>query len=104
MQQIETENELVKKWEQEQIEMKKRLKLYDTEPWEINKNLYGKNSESNENESLRFVAGFDISFIKNTNKACSGLFVFDLSSNMSIVYYDLDKEPVVINQPYVIYN
>ena len=47
MQQIETENELVKKWEQEQIEMKKRLKLYDTEPWEINKNLYGKNSESN---------------------------------------------------------
>jgi deoxyinosine 3'endonuclease (endonuclease V) len=93
--------ELIKEWEAEQIELKKRLQLYDTEPWEINKSLYEKNNKLNNNEYLRYVAGFDISFIKDTQKACSGLFVFDLNDNMNIVYCDLDNEPVEISQPYV---
>jgi deoxyinosine 3'endonuclease (endonuclease V) len=96
------EQDLIKKWEEEQIELKKSLKLYDTEIWETNKAIYKGNFKENGNEYLRYIAGFDISFIKGTNKACSGLFVFDLFNNMNIVYYELDNELVEIIQPYVI--
>ena len=99
-------DELVEKWTQEQTEMRKRLELHDTEPWEINRKVYDASLDANEgqsfsNESLRYVAGLDISFVKDENTACSGLYVFDISQNMKLVYEDLDKELIIMDQPYV---
>ena len=54
------------------------------------------------NSHLRYVAGMDISFVKNETLACSGLFVFDLSDSMRLVYEDLDDEKLInMEQPYV---
>ena len=91
------EPEIVNKWRIEQAELKKKLILDDTEQWQINRFLYNE-KEVNLN-GLRFIAGLDISFVKNENKACAGLFVFDLSNNLDLIYRDLDL--IEMNQPYV---
>jgi hypothetical protein len=107
--------EIIEKWTQEQIELRKNLKLYDTEPWQIKRKIYSKNDPENDNDNaqiemsnftnthLRYVAGMDISFVKNDTLACSGLFVFDLSDGMKLVYEDLDHDDKLIHmdQPYV---
>ena len=106
--------EIVDKWTQEQLKLRKDLKLYDTEPWQINKQIYTRpsdddvvdNAQNNQltftNTHLRYVAGMDISFVKNDTLACSGLFVFDLSGQMKLVYEDLDNDELInMDQPYV---
>lgn len=80
------EPEIVKKWTNEQLDAQKGLKFYDTEPWQINRSLYSQDKLTTINEHLRYVAGMDISFAKDDNLACSGLFVFDITDNMKIVY------------------
>lgn len=85
------EIELVNKWKKEQSESQKRLQLFDTEPWQINRSIYAHDvgdvlNEKYQNEHLRYVAGMDISFVKDADLACSGLFVFDLSDKMKLVY------------------
>lgn len=84
------EEELVKKWTLEQIESRKKLILEDTEPWEINRSVYEGDPcsvlDHYQNDRLRYVAGMDISFVKGDDRACSGLFVFDLADNFNIVY------------------
>lgn len=137
---------ILDEWKKEQENLKSKLKLYDTEPWQFNKAIYVKedyprslklcdfksednsqqsmnsqqsvnnqssNQQSNsqqsdndnnynyDNNSLRFVGGFDISFVKDKNTACSGLFIFDLSDEMKIVYQDLDQTLVEMSQPYI---
>lgn len=84
------EEELVKKWTLEQIESRKKLVLEDTEPWQINRSVYKGDPSSvldhYQNDRLRYVAGMDISFVKGDDRACSGLFVFDIADNFNIVY------------------
>jgi endonuclease V len=99
----------VEKWTREQLELRKNLKLYDTEPWQINRDIFTTNKDTNDekplaysNTHLRYVAGMDISFVKNDTLACSGLFVFDLSDEMKLVYKDLDNDELInMDQPYV---
>ena len=101
------DQEIVQKWTNEQIEFRKRLQLVDTEPWQINKQIYSTHVEDStepaySNTNLRYVAGMDISFVKNDTHACSGLFVFDLSDKMRLVYEDLDDDELIhMDQPYV---
>lgn len=90
------DTELVTKWRNEQNEYKKQLILNDTEPWQLKRIIY---SNENRTNSLRYVAGLDISFVKDENTACAGLFVFDLSNDMKLVYHDIDL--VQMDQPYV---
>lgn len=86
------EQELIKKWTSEQLEARTRLKLFDTEPWQINRSVCKGDtiSMTYQNEHLRYVAGMDISFVKDDDLACSGLFVFDVADNMKIVYQGTD--------------
>ena len=105
----EVDPEIIKKWKREQEMFKLKLKLYDTEPWQLNKSIYTPSSISQTEQSintynsehLRYVAGFDISFVKDHNTACSGLFVFDLSDNMKLVYQDIDQNLIEMEQPYI---
>lgn len=92
---------LIDKWQKEQIENRQKLKLNDTEPWQINKKIASKLEENSDfkNEHLRFVAGMDISFVKDKDTACVGLFVFDIADNFKCVYNDL--KVVTMDQPYV---
>ena len=96
-------DEIVEKWTREQMDLKKRLQLFDKEPWQINRQIYAPNKKDIEPpKSLRYVAGMDISFVKNDTLACSGLFVFDLTNNMELVYLDLDNDELInMDQPYV---
>ncbi|CAF0901542.1 unnamed protein product [Brachionus calyciflorus] len=93
--------EIIRKWTQEQLENREKLKLYDTEPWQINRQVFDDLNEypNYQNEKLRYVAGLDISFVKDEDTACSGLFVFDLKDNFKCVYKDL--ELIKMDQPYV---
>ena len=98
--------QLLASWQQEQSELKKKQILVDTEPWQLNRNVFGdcnvvSDTLTYNNESLRYVAGLDISFVKEQATACSGLFVFDLSDNMKLVYQDLDHELIQMDQPYI---
>lgn len=90
------DKEIVTKWQNEQNEFKKKLILTDTEPWQLSRLIY---SDTNKTNSLRYVAGLDISFVKGNNTACAGLFVFDISAKMKLVYKDLSL--VEMDQPYV---
>ena len=98
--------EYLKKWTKEQVELNKHLILKDTLPWQINLSIYSENynhtrESINRDDHLRYVAGFDISFVKDANTACAGLFVFDLSDNMKLVYQDFDKDLIKMVLPYV---
>jgi hypothetical protein len=88
--------DVVFKWRQDQEDYKKKLILNDTEQWQFNRSVY---SEANKTDSLRYVAGLDISFVKGTNTACAGLFVFELSERMNLVYKDISI--VQMDLPYV---
>jgi len=96
-------DEILAKWQQEQSNLKKNLIMYDTEAWQVNRRLYSPNDtfSPSSNESLRYVAGLDISFVKDRNTACSGLFVFDIANNMQLVYKDLDEDLIEMDQPYI---
>jgi len=96
--------ECIKKWTNEQMELRKNLKLFDTLEWQINKKLFDAETSNllvERDKYLRYVGGMDISFVKNGDLACSGLFVFDLYDNMKLIYEDLDTEPILMKQPYV---
>ena len=98
------DEDLVTRWSNEQVEMKKRLILYDTLPWQLNRSVFSKDHSDSclgRDEFLRYVAGLDISFVKDENTACSGLFVFDLADDMKLVYQDLDKDLIQMTLPYV---
>jgi hypothetical protein len=100
-------SDLASKWKSEQIELKNKLILSDTDPWQFNQSVYNNNNNNNNNnhddcihnETLRYIAGLDISFVKNETTACSGLFVFDITDNMNLVYQDI--EIVEMDQPYI---
>jgi deoxyinosine 3'endonuclease (endonuclease V) len=95
--------ELIAKWRSEQIELKKRLITHDTEPWQINRSVFSSSSllttEFASNQSIRYVAGLDISFVKSKDTACTGLFVFDITNNMELVYKDMSI--IEMDQPYI---
>lgn len=97
--------EYVKKWTNEQLELREKLKLYDTEPWQINRKVFDPQIDVDtltyQNEKFRYVAGLDISFVKYDNTACSGLFVFDIVNHMKLVYKDIDTELIKMEIPYV---
>ena len=92
--------EIVHTWRAQQRELSKRLVLHDTEPWQLNRRVYDPGTEFDRNESLRYVAGLDISF-SDDGRGCSGLYVFDLSDRMKLVYQDADEQLVEMAQPYV---
>ncbi len=95
------DQELLTKWQKEQSSFKKNLIINDTEPWQINRKLYSQGDAYCGNVSLRYVAGLDISFVKDKNTACSGLFVYDISNNMELVYKDLDEGLIEMDLPYI---
>jgi deoxyinosine 3'endonuclease (endonuclease V) len=100
------DKEIVDKWTKEQVDLQEKLQLQDTEPWQLSRQVYSSDTtdpeeySNNPNKFLRYVAGMDISFVKNDKLACSGLFVFDLSEEMRLVYQDLDTELITMDQPY----
>jgi deoxyribonuclease V len=99
------DSEILEKWTNEQLDLRKKLQLHDTEPWQLSKLIYSDTTDqqeysSNPSKFLRYVAGMDISFVKDDKLACSGLFVFDLSDDMRLVYQDLDTELITMDQPY----
>lgn len=87
-------------WTREQLEMRNKLILADIEPWQQTRQVYRQGEEFNRHEHLRYIAGMDISFVKDDKLACSGLFVFDVSDEFKMVYQDLDTEPIIMDQPY----
>lgn len=93
--------ELVTKWKSEQTDLKKRLITSDTEPWQINRSVFSSSSTDNSStkQSLRYIAGLDISFIKDKDTACTGLFVFDIANHMELVYKDMAI--IEMDQPYI---
>lgn len=94
------DEEIVARWKSEQTDLKKRLINSDTEPWQINRSVYStKRDNSVPNQSIRYVAGLDISFIKDRDTACTGLFVFDITNDMELVYKDMTI--VEMDQPYI---
>ncbi|RNA18006.1 endonuclease V [Brachionus plicatilis] len=92
---------LIENWRKEQNENREKLKHYDTEPWQKHHRMATELRESDisNNNELRYVAGLDISFVKDKDTACVGIFVFDLADNFKCVYKDL--KIVTMNQPYV---
>ena len=94
--------DIVHSWRTQQRELRQKLILQDTEPWQLSRRVYNPATDSNadRNESLRYVAGVDISF-SDDGRGCSGLFVFNLSDNMKLVYEDADQELIEMTQPYV---
>lgn len=76
------EPEILQKWSKEQFELKKKLIKEDDE---ILKNI-------------KYIAGVDISFQKNTNKGISALVILDYQT-LKIVYEDYKL--VTIDEPYV---
>jgi len=90
-------DEILEKWKNEQIKLKEKLIISDTEQWQSKKLIYSADSE----DGLRYVAGLDISFVKDANTACSGLFIFDIYDNMKIVYEDVDEYLIEMKEPYI---
>lgn len=88
-------------WRKEQKENREKLNLFDTEPWQMNRKIESEliDYSNFQNDKLRYVAGLDISFVKNEKTACAGLFIFDLADDFKCVYQDI--EIVTMNQPYV---
>ena len=54
------DTELVERWTKEQLEYRQQLKLFDTEPWQINRQLYDAGSDV---ENPSFSSGKWCSFI-----------------------------------------
>eukprot|EP00050_Salpingoeca_kvevrii_P022684 m.130609 g.130609 ORF g.130609 m.130609 type:complete len:204 (-) comp9790_c0_seq2:403-1014(-) len=81
----EAEHPMQAVWEAQQSELKARLAKYDDHEWTL--------------DTLRYVGGVDISFIKgNDVDACAGLVVLELPS-MNVVYEDF--EMVQLDAPYI---
>jgi endonuclease V len=100
------ENEILKRWSEEQNLLKQKNILVDTEEWEnelANVDLSfseKQNIFSKLNLKLRFVAGVDISFVKDSSTlACSGLIILDLYHNCKVIYEDI--EMIELTEPYI---
>lgn len=100
------ENETLKRWSEEQNLLKQKNILVDTEEWErelagVDINSADKqNIFSNLNLKLRYVAGVDISFVKDSSTmACAGLVILDLYHNCQVIYEDI--EIVELTEPYI---
>ena len=103
------DKETRKKWEKEQLELKKKLIQTDQHNWTIKddkKNkTEGNNSinvinEEDKKEKLRYIGGVDISFdIYDKNVGISGLVVCDVEQDFKIVYEDYKL--VKITEPYI---
>jgi endonuclease V len=96
------DKELTQKWTIDQITNHKKLILTDTEPWQLNRRVASSNEkleQQKNEETLRYVAGLDISFVKDSDSACVALIVFDLADSLNIVYKDLSL--VEMTLPYV---
>ena len=112
MENSDCDEELVAKWRNEQRELSKRLIIEDTEPWQLARSVYDPSAHGDfdraANQHLRYVAGLDISFVKDSNRACSGLFIFEVTSTanaddeMPLVYSDLDDDELIeMQHPYI---
>ncbi|XP_030638712.1 endonuclease V-like [Chanos chanos] len=81
--------DVVKQWEREQAELKKRLVEEDTEDWQKSPDFAG----------LERVGGVDLSFIKGDDvNACAQLVVLSFP-DMKLLYKD--SQMVTLNAPYV---
>ncbi|XP_023210630.1 endonuclease V-like [Centruroides sculpturatus] len=89
---------LLHDWNKEQIELKKKIILSDSEEWQKSKDAI----ESEENctkATLQYVAGVDISYRKDhEQEACTACVVCSLP-DLEVVYEDL--EIVNVTTPYV---
>jgi len=86
--------EIVNKWGKEQTELKSKLITEDTEEWQ--KAL---NQENNELDSLKYVGGVDISFVKDDPvNACAALIILSYP-DLKVVYEDLQM--IKLTAPYV---
>ena len=90
------DDETKQKWMKEQEELRKKLILYDLHNWTFNLNeIY--NHKSTEN-TLKYIAGCDLSFCKNyPKKAVSALIVLDLDMNIVYEKYKI----VTLTEPYI---
>ena len=101
--------EYKQKWTREQEDMRSRLILEDTIPWQLNQSVYNKYDyttnrqyqKKNPDQYFRYIGACDISFVKDEDTACSGLFVFDISDKMKLVYQDIDQDLIKMTLPYV---
>ena len=84
------DKETRKKWEKEQIELKKQLIQTDQHNWTINNEKKSKSNntinvinEDNKKEKLRYIGGVDISFDKyDKDVGISGLVVCDIEKDL----------------------
>ena len=101
------DKETRKKWEKEQIELKKQLIQTDQHNWTINNEKKSKSNntinvinEDNKKEKLRYIGGVDISFDKyDKDVGISGLVVCDVEQDFKIVYEDYKL--IKIKEPYI---
>ncbi|KAI9556912.1 hypothetical protein GHT06_016706 [Daphnia sinensis] len=83
----ELEQPIVASWSQQQLEMKSKLVVTNTERWQ-------------EERKLTYVGGFDISFCKSDpSVACCTLVVCDVSQQLKVVYED--SQQVKLTTPYI---
>ncbi|XP_064645988.1 endonuclease V-like [Lineus longissimus] len=81
------------KWEKEQLELKKKLILENTEEWQQ------KVEDDDETSGLQYIGGVDISFVKgDTRNACAALVVCKFPS-LEVVYEDCTM--VELTAPYI---
>lgn len=114
------DKETRKKWEKEQLKLKKQLIQKDEHSWSIKADKDDKknqlkstknennsnnsnniiNTEENKKEKLRYIGGVDISFDKyDKNIGISGLVVCDVEKYFEIVYEDYKL--IKIEEPYI---
>lgn len=91
----------VEKWKEEQRRLRHKVILKDTQLWQHKRLIYRTGMfNKNTNGALRYVAGFDISFDKNsTTRASAGLIILDITDNFRVVYQDVSIVKMKI--PYI---
>lgn len=78
---------MVASWSQQQLEMKSKLVVTNTERWQ-------------EERKLTYVGGFDLSFCKSDSSvACCTVVVCDVSQQLKVVYED--SRQVKLTTPYI---
>jgi len=97
------EGEIREKWEREQEEKRKKLIIEDVFPWTKNCQIYEPDTsdaaENRRTHVLRYIAGVDISFVKDDNvNACAAVVVISLP-DMKLVYKDLQM--IALTEPYI---
>ncbi|CAD5124222.1 DgyrCDS12517 [Dimorphilus gyrociliatus] len=91
--------ELRKEWAQKQLELQSKLILEDTQAWQTKRITAENDLGFPGEESLQYVGGVDISFIKDDNVNACAAFVVCRFPDMKVVHRDLSM--VKLTKPYI---